>query len=337
MDCSIGLAAESSYGVGVTPTKFAEFTGESLDWNPTFIQSKGLRVGSRVSRASRRALGKQQAGGDIELEVPSKGFGVYLLAALGAVVTTQRGATGVYQQNHTLATTDPVSSFTIQKGIPPLGGGALLAHTFRGCVLDELEIEFGNSDFVTAKTSWNAKDVDTATAYAPPSYPLAVENFVFAGGAITIGGTVTPPTTTTLATGGTAVANILDGSVKLTNNIDDGGFVLGAGGKRGRRPAVGMAAIGGKLTAEFDTVALRDAYLNQQHPALVLTFLGTTTIGTGTDKPALQITVPDFVLEGELPKTNDGDVITQSIDWTGMDNTALTPITFSYVSTDTAP
>ena len=49
-DCSIGLAKETTYGTGVTPTKFPEFLDESLAWNPTFVQGAGMRVGSRVAR-----------------------------------------------------------------------------------------------------------------------------------------------------------------------------------------------------------------------------------------------------------------------------------------------
>lgn len=339
LDCSIGLsAAEPAYGTAATVSKFVEFIDESLDWNPTFMQGQGQRVGSRVARAGRRVLGKQMAGGDVTIEAPSKGLGALLKAALGAVTTTQRAATGVYQQNHTLATTDAIDSYTIQKGTPPVGGGATSAETFLGAVCTAMEISLANSEILKVKTSWNAREVRTDIAYAAPSYPGSpFEIFKFVGGAITIGGVVTAPTTTALASGGTTVANIRDFSVAVDNGLDDAGFNIGGAGKRSRKPVVGIAPVTGQVTAEYSDNTLRDALLAQTHLNLVLTFLGSTPIGSGSDVPALQIVVPDFVFEGELPKAASGAPIAMSMPFTGMDNLTQPPIQVCYVSTDTAP
>ena len=338
LDCSIGASVEVTYGTIVTPTKFVEFTDETLDWSPTFSQGTGLRVGSRVARAARRAQlpVQQQVTGDFTCEAASKGLGWIFNAAFGTVTTTQRGATGVYQQNHTLVTSDFLPSWTIQKGTPPLGGGATVAHTFAGMVCSQLEIDAPNSGIVTVKSTWNGQKVDTATGYAAPSYPTPVELFEFQEGAITIGGTPTAPTTTALATSGTAVAEIRDFTFLLDNGLDTGGFTLGGGGKRARKPAVGVAPITGTMTAEFDATTYRDAYLNQTDLAVVLTFTGASTIGS-SDHPALQIYIPNIRLESELPKANGGDVITQSLSYTVLDNLSAAPVTLCYVSTDTAP
>lgn len=338
LDCSIGMSvAETTYGTIVTPTKFFEFTDESLGREPTFLQGQGLRVASRIPRAGRRVLGKEMASGDFTVEAGSKGLGALLMAALGAVTSTQRAATGVYQHNFTPAATDFLPSYTLQKGIPPLGGGATNAITFPGAVCSALDIECPNADLVTVKPTWNARNVDTVTAYAAPAYPTPIELFRFASGAITIGGSPTGPTTTVLATGGTAVADIRDFKLTWDNGLDDGGFNLGGAGKRSRKPATGVSALTGSVTAEYDSTTLRDAYLNQTDLALVLTLSGTTVIGTGSDVPGLQIYIPNIRLEGEIPKAAGGDVITQSIDWTGLDNLSATPLTIAYVSTDTAP
>lgn len=340
LDCSIGFSvAETTFGTPVTVTKFLEFTDESLGWDPTFPQGQGLRVGARVPRAGRRPTtpAKQQVTGDITVEACSKGLGFLFGAALGSVTSTQRATTGVYQHNFTPSASDWLSSYTIQKGIPPLGGGATLAHTIPGAVCSGFTLNCPNGDLVTLQTSWIGREVQTGVAYAAPSYPTPVELFNFAEGAITIGGSVTAATTTTLATGGTAVADIRDITVTWDNGLDDGGYNLGSAGKRARRPAIGMSAATGSMTAEFDSATLRDAYLNQSDLGLVLTFTGVTTIGTGSDKPGLQVYIPNIRLEGELPKANGGAPVTQSINFTGLDNLSVTPMTVSYVSTDTAP
>jgi hypothetical protein len=338
-DASLGCAPESTYGTSVTPSKFFEFLEEGFDWEPGFTQGKGLRSGSRVVRAARRATGKQMASGSIKVEATSKGLGTLLSAAMGAVTSTQRATTGVYQHNFTLAQNDFLTSYTWQKGIP-LIGGALQAHTFRGGVCSSLDIDCPNLDIVTLETGWNFRDVDTATAYAAPSYPTPMELFEFVEGAITIGGTLTLPTTTALASGGTAVATIRDFGLSIDNKLDDGGFNFGGGGKRVRKPAMGgndEDIVKGKLTAEYSDNTMRDAYLAQTDLALTLTFQGQSVIGTGTDHPGLQITVPNLRLLGELPKVAGGDPVAQSIDWIGLDNLTQSPLIISYVTTDVTP
>ena len=135
LDCSLGLKKETVYGTAVVVDKFPEFVEESLGWNPSFVQGSGLRVGSRLGRSRRRVLAKQSAGGDIDLELVSKGIGVFLEALFGTGVSTAvPGQAGVFQQLYTPTTTDPLNSYTIQKGIPTLGGGAVTPMTFLGAV-----------------------------------------------------------------------------------------------------------------------------------------------------------------------------------------------------------
>ena len=177
------------------------------------------------------------------MEASIKGLGILLAAALGTVTNTAvPSAAGAFQQVHTPATTDPVTSYTIQKGIPPIGGGTTTPMTFPGCVCTSLELNAKLGEVVEISTDWLGREVLTATAYAPPSYPAIPAGvdplFTFVHGAIVLGGTVTAPTTTALATGGTNAANVLDISVKFEQGLDDGGRGIGGGGKITRKPAL---------------------------------------------------------------------------------------------------
>lgn len=337
LDCSIGLKKETAYGVPVAVDRFPEFVDESLAWNPTFVQGAGMRVGSRLARSSRRVLAKQSAGGDINVELVTKGLGIFLEALFGnAVSTAVPGQTGVFQQLYTPTTTDPLNSYTIQKGIPTLGGGAATPMTFPGSVCTSGEFSASNADIVKLKTTWDSKEVQTEIPYAAPSYVVGEELFHFAQGSITIGGSQTPPTDTTLASGGTVAATIEDFSVSFDNKIDDGGFTLGGGGKRNRVPVVGLADAKGKVTAEYSDTVLRDAYLNQTPLALTLTFEAETVIGASA-RPVLQIHLPEIRLEGELPKSAGGSIVKQSIDFTVLDGLAAgAPIYVALVTTDAA-
>ncbi len=335
LDASIGLGVESTYGTGVTPTKFPEFLTETLNWKPTFMQGMGFRVGSRVARKERRALGKNWAEGDIEIECVTKGLGVFFNALMGSVTSTLVSGTA-YQQVHTLATTDPLNSYTIQKGIPVVGGGAAQAITFAGAVCMKGDLSAKTGDIVKLKTSWNAKSVTTATAYAAPSYIASNEVFNFTQGAITIGGTVTNPTATALASGGTAVADVLDFTMSIDNKNDAQGFTFGAGGTQGRKPVAGFADVKGTMTIEYDVQTYLNAYLNQTPLAVVLTFTSATVISAGVS-PVLQVCIPLVMLEGDTPNATNG-VVKQTVPFTVLDpaTSGVAPLYVVLRTADTA-
>jgi hypothetical protein len=337
LDCSIGLKAEDTYGTAVVVDQFPEFTEETLDWAATFAQGAGLRVASRVARSGRRPTTpvKQMMSGDFTVEACTSGLGILLNAALGTVTNTVTNEGGTsYQQVHTPTTDDYLGSYTIQKGVPPLGGGDADAYTFAGSQCQSIEFACPNADLVTIKTTWQGQSVDTSTDYATPSYASSQDLFTFAQGAITIGGSVTAPTTTAIASGGTSVADIRDFDLTWDNGLDQNGFNFGGAGQRSRASAVGLSALTGTLTAEYDATTMRDALLDQTDLALVLTFTG-AQIESGHDS-VLQIYVPCLRLNTELPKSNAGDVIVQSMSFTGLDNlTADSPLYVVYVTADT--
>ena len=167
LDCSVGLGVESVYGTGVTPTRWFEFLDESFNYAKNVKQGQGFRVGSRVARSGRRVVASAEGSGDLTVEAVTKGLGLLWQLAVGSGTSTLVSG-GLYQQVFTLADVPP--SATIQKGIPR-ADGTVDAYTFTGCMVESLTIDCPNADIVKVKTSWNAKDVTTATAYTAPSYP----------------------------------------------------------------------------------------------------------------------------------------------------------------------
>lgn len=332
-DCSIGIKKETTYGTAVTVDRFLEFTSETLDYEREYYQGSGLRPGSRLARSARRILAKDGAAGDIELEVPTRGLGT-LLELLTGTASSTVVAGALYQQLFTLQKSDFLPSATIQKGIPRLGAETVDAYTFKGAVNSSFELSMANAEVLKLKTSWHAREVDTAIAYATPSYPASFDLFSFVSASLVVGGTLTVPTATALGSStGTPAANIRDFTLTVDQGLDENGWNLGGGGKRTRRGAVGIAGVSGKLTAEYDSTTLRDAVRDQTPLALLATFQGPTDITAG-NKPTLQITIPDIRFEGELPKSNGGDVITQSLDFTAFDN--LVAPHALYIATRTA-
>ena len=342
LDVQLGIKKQTNFTTPATVDQFPEFVSETLDRQVTFIQSKGLRAGSRVARSARRLVASDGAGGGVVLEAPLKGLGVWLEAAFGTVSNTAvPSASGAFQQVHTPSTGDPINTYTIQKGIPVQGAAAASPMTFNGAWCKSITFDAKAGEVLTVTTDWGAKEVVTNTALAPASYPTGNDVFTYCHGAITLGGTLTKPSTTALAsTTGTAAANVVDFSLTFDQGLDDGGRTLGGACKVSRVPLLGMASISGTMTVEYADNVLRDAYLAQTDLALVLNFQHTTTIGTGTPVPAyLQIVVPVIRLDGELPKVDGSTPVKMSMGFTGLDGlaSATSPIYVVYRTTDTTP
>lgn len=338
IDYQLGLGLETTYGTGVTPSRFFE-SEVAFDYTPVKVQGAGTRPGKAVNRLNRNKLARVEVSGSQDLEVPTSGFGFLLKAALGDVSSAQVATSGVYQHVATHRTaSDYLDSYTVQGVLPELGSSTR-PFTFTGCMVKSLELSVSEGGILTAKLDWVGKDMTTATAAAVASYPDS-DLFTFVDGQITIGSTVTAPTSTALATATATITNpvINDFSVKIDNGLDSAGYGLGGAGKRSRKNALGMRAITGKISAEFRN-ELVSAYTAQTPLAVVLNFVGSKDIATsgGPQYATLQIVLPSILLKGGLPKSNKADVIKIDHDFEAFDNgVAVQPIWVVYRSTDTA-
>jgi hypothetical protein len=338
-DCSVGLKIESTYGTGVTVDRWHEFVSEEITQDNEYIDSEGLRVGGVGVDLGRRTLGKVVAGGSYELEWVTRGLGTLLQAMLGSNTSTLRSGS-IYQQVAVPATTDPMPAYTVQKGVPPIGGGTTLAHTFLGAVVNEWKLSCKSGEALMAEVDWVAKEMVTATAYAAPSYVASPKTLAYPHLALSIGvngtHTLTVPTATAVGlTTATALTNVIALEVTGKNNVDDGGYASGGAGKRSRRPVYGLREFAGSMTAEFDAVTLRDYYLAQNDLHMVATFTSDADTGFGASA-ALQIVIPSLRLEGKVPSSNAGDVIEQEIDFTIGRTSSQSTIYVVAVTADTA-
>ena len=321
-DCSVGLGVESVYGTAVARTRWFEFLDESFNFVKNVKQGVGLRVGSRVARSGRRVVASAEGSGDLTIEAVTKGLGLLWQLGLGSGTSTLVSA-GLYQQVFTLG--DAMPSATIQKGIPR-ADGTVDAYTFTGCMVESLTIDCPNADNVKVKTSWNAKDMTTATAYTAPSYATGPSVFTFAHGAV-YSGALTAPTATALGSAATPVASIRSGSITIKHNLKTDRYNCGGGGRK-EKPFAGVREISGSLVAEYADAAFRDAIVNDTSMTLVKTFTA------GLD--VLQIVIPDVRFDGDIVKAST-DLAMQDIKWTGLDGlTAAQPIWIVCRTADTA-
>jgi hypothetical protein len=308
-DASVGFGVESVFGTPVTVTRWYEFTDTDLDVNKNVQQGKGLRVGSVVDRSGRRVVTTADAAGSVTAELTTKGFGILWDAILGTTTSTLVGGT-TYQQVFTPAVGTTLPLRTIQTGVPT-DAGTILPTTYTSATCESWEFELGNDGICTLKTAWDAKDWSTATAYTAPSYVAAPVNLFHFGlsatSGMTIGGVVVVPTTTALATGGTAVTNVRSFKLSGANTIAKDRFNMGMAGRKARQ-VVGDRKITGELEVELTDATVRDAFLGDTDAAITMTLTSTETLSTGVAQ--FQIVIPVARFNGEIPKPNGDGLIT---------------------------
>jgi hypothetical protein len=119
----LGAAKETTWATVVTPTRFFEFNSESLNRTPAYQESVGLRANRMFQPASRVVQTTRTAGGDIALDVPTKGYGFWLDLLHGLTVTpVQQASTPAWKQAHLVGTSMPSKSATLQVNKPDSGG-----------------------------------------------------------------------------------------------------------------------------------------------------------------------------------------------------------------------
>lgn len=317
----VGMAAEVTYGTSVTPTRFLEHRSETLTENIDRINAEGIRRGSRVRRTGRWVPNRKGGAGAITYELASKGFGLPLKHAMGAVtITTPAGATNARQHRMTLGDLDDLS-LTLQKGIPDTNTGTVQPFTFKGCVCTEWELSIDVDGLVVLSQSFDAQSVATDVALATPAYPSADTVFGYQDCLLTIDGVDETPTSVNLS-----VAHGLK---------TDRYYVSRTTLKR--RPLIAdHTAIGGTLTFEFESMAAVDRWRDGAPGLEVpLTFSARgAEIDAGLNWYELLGTMPAVRFEGEMPAVSGPDVVTLSQPFVVLDNEVDEPLTLDYITTD---
>ena len=312
----LGIAAETTFNTGVTVTRFYEFTNENLNYNKKTQVGLGLRAGGQLPRAQRRVVTTFDGGGDINLDLPTRGLGLLLSQAMGTAPAGTLVSTGVYSYTFTLGDVYG-KSFTTQVGVPQYNG-TVTPKTLTGCKIQSFELGVTNGGLATGKFTVDAAGVVTSTALATASYPVNGSIFNFAQGAITIDGST--------------VANIKDFSVAVDNALKQDRYTLGGLGAKSEQTISGFRKITGKLTAEFTDTTLMAKYFADASAAIVVTFTGSTIASTYKD--TLTITIPAAKLNGDTPNVQGAGVVDLAVTFEAYDDGTNPPLTVFYQTSE---
>ncbi|MEV7240458.1 phage tail tube protein [Streptomyces sp. NPDC093248] len=319
LGAQLGIAAESTYGTFVAPTKFIEFTKESLVLKKTTAQSAGVAAGRLVALSSRRVVTRREASGSIDLEIANKGMGLLLQALMGTTVTpTQQAATTAYMQTHLLASVAG-KSLTIQKGVP-LTTGTVTDKSFVGCKVTSGEFSCEVGGMLTGSFEFDGKDCDEAQTLAAASYSN-MSPFHFGQMALKTGAYGTE----------TALDGIRKVSVKFERPQDVERFYANQSALKKEPIENDQVKISGTLETDYVATILDDLHTSDGATSLVWEFTGPIIASTYAE--TFRITLPAIRLD-EGPPTVDGfGVVKPTFNFTGLyDGTNLPKI--EYMSTD---
>lgn len=319
------IGEESAYGsVASTLTRAYDFDEHSLSFDKQTANGKGLRNGALVRRSSRRVVVATQAGGDITMDLASKGLGLLLKHALGAATIAQQGVTTAFLQTFTPAALTG-KSLTVQAGIPDVTGTQHV-YNYLGAKVTAWEIGVDNRDIAKLKLSLDAKDCDPAATPVTPNYTLAdaANVFHFAESGLYVAGSGTP------------VIGNPKFTVKGTNALKTDRFHTGAAGKKAEPIDNDFR----NYTVELDTEYIDQATWVARHFsdatfALVAQFVGPLIASTYYE--TLKVTVPAVRINTASPPSVSGpDVEDESLTIEVLDDGTNPPIKIEYTSTDTA-
>ncbi|MFD9225380.1 phage tail tube protein [Streptomyces sp. NPDC060064] len=319
LGAQLGIAAESTYGTYVAPTKFPEFSKESLVLKKTTAQSAGIAAGRLMPLSTRRVLTQKEVAGGIDLEVPNKSFGLILQALMGTTVTpVQQAATAAYLQTHTLADNFG-KSLTIQKGVP-LTSGTVTRKNFLGCKVISAEFSCEVGGMLTCSLEIDGKDCEETSVLAAASYPT-MSPFHFGQMA--------------LKTGTFGAETALDGvrkvSVKIERPAAVDRFYANQSALKKEPILNDLTKITGSLEMDYVATTVDDLHTTDGATSLVWEFVGPNIASTYFE--TFRIKLPAIKIDDAPPTVEGFDVVRPKFSFTALyDGTNLTAI--EYMATD---
>lgn len=322
-------------GTAITPapSRFSTYIKESFKLVADQIMSTGVGANRRVQASTRGVLGKRSAGGDLQIEVESKGAGFWLQHMIGPVVTT--GPTdSAFTHTASWPTGVPVTNgrlgktFNLQTNVVPIGGvNVELVKTYIGCKVTGWQLDFAEGQVLTLTLSVAARDERRNIVKASATYPVTPELLSFAGGTIQLAGQTWDV--------------IKSGSIKVDLGLNTDRWTVRGSIFRKEPAEETMANITVDITGEFDSVLsvydkVEASVFSQTLAQINLAFVGQILIGVSTF-PSMTFNIPVARFDGDTP-TTDGQVLpTQHLNAVVLWDSTNSPINCAYVTTDSTP
>lgn len=355
------VAPEGTYGVAPTLTAGTgvtsyEIKSETLEGKKTTVQGEGLHAGGKYARTRRRVLTNWDVNGGFVMDLPCTALNRLLKYMIGSTDTSVLATNGTLTENASTLSYTAVhipgntqgASLCLQKGVTTTAQ-VVQPFTYVGCKLSDWEIACATGEIASltlsvdgrnelAGLTTNNGDPLNTTTPALATWANHQSNlFHFRQATLSTGAAVT--TTSNISSGnfsGDGLGQVKSISIKQTMGLDTSRYFLGSAGFKAEQIENALRTISGSFVIEWDTEAQYEAFTADTPTSLLLEFKG---LGIGTTPTVnfqdLQILIPSIKLDGESPKVGGPAVITQSVNFTGLDDEVNNPIQFTYTTLDT--
>lgn len=338
-----GFKAEAIVGTQVTVDHFVEVLSETIQWNPTWLESAGLRAGQGYKRVRRTLVSRVSVNGDGSFECADKGMALLWRHALGGGSgPTVIGATTAFNTYHVPGSKTALG-LTIQVGRPETSS-TVRPFTYRGCKIISWTFSLSDNAFATLAITIDGWQEDTATALATATFtPAGVFTFAdcgpLTGGTFTLGGTASTTAGVTTVASGVAVATLVRG-ITITGQtpVRGEGYGLGNNGVKSNQIENAIPTVTVSLDAEFTSrTEIYDLF--KTNPALGTPLQIDLAHGDagGSNPFRLGFIIPALKIKDANVNLGGPDILGQTINAEGYDDeTGTNPvIQVRQVSTDT--
>lgn len=323
---SMGMVKESAWGTFTTPTRFPEFTSETLEWKPKRIVGTGLASGNSVQRNSTRQQTSSTVEGDIVCPMYYKGMGLFLGGIMGTmgIAPAQQSSTAAYLQTHALTANTIGQSFTFQKGVPQMSTAVIQQYNYTGCKMTKAVFTCGVDTFLEATYSIDGKAYDTSNTYTAATYLTPNPIFAFNQSSFKIG---------TLGSEA-VVEGIRKATLTIERPLRTDAFYLDGTGLKTEQVNNGFT----KLTIDLESDYLLDANFVAQFNAdtaqsVIWDFLGPVIASTFHNE--ITFSLPNVRWEAGPPMISGPDIVQPKLQLIGLYDDSHTAATITYMSTDT--
>lgn len=313
-DSIVGIARETTYGTAVAPAARYEVTSESLKLDIERVESKAL--GKRYLTAW--APGKRNVEGDIEMEIPSAGFGRWLRAAVGGTPSTTANSpvsgtyTHVFSGENTIGSTNESLTVEIQRTDV---AGTDHRFVYEGMSISEFELSAAVGELAMAKFTMIGEDMSVTAASAQSASYASSTPLVFTGATVTVGG---------------STRSVKEMSFKTNQGLADDRYFLGTD-KRTTPVEAKTREAEGTLKIEWTSLVDWNRYIGSSSVAIVATF-ETQAALVGSTKGKVEVSIPYARIDGEQPVTGDS-IIETDVSFTVLDEGASDPFKVTLVDT----
>lgn len=283
----VGLGLESSYGTGVSRTRWAHINESSLTQAARNISPRGRLAHTSAGFEESHFVVDEQVGGALTLPASYSGLGLIFRAALGTV-----SGTGPFS----FAAAATIPSLTIEQIV----GSSTKSELYTGCKVNTFTVNVSPGSEVTFVADFIAKAKAAAGSAGSPSLPSAVplEHYECV-----------------ITWGGSSIGKVKTYSSVIANNLSRRPVV----GQLGTaEPSLGLRSVRTTVVIDKDSFDARAAEIADTADDLVLTCTDTAT-GTKT----LVYTIPNC--RAKVTETIGGAIadLTTSIEFVGGGNPTL--------------